>query len=240
MNKRIYFGHLTIKKRGKHMIEKKKVGVIHTFLYSVEDLKALFAEIVPEVEMINIIDDSLLKEVLANGGPTAAVIRRICNYAQELERLGCDIILNQCSSVGEVSEIAQKLISIPYVKVDEPMAVEAVNLGKRVGVVATAHTTLGPSARLVESVAKRLGKETVVNRCYADGAYDALLIEKNKAKHDKILMDTIDKACAENDVVCLAQGSMLSLVDKCKTKPVPVIHSFRSGVSQLRALLHLD
>ncbi|MDD3998304.1 MAG: hypothetical protein PHH86_11395, partial [Sphaerochaetaceae bacterium] len=101
-------------------------------------------------------------------------------------------------------------------------------------------TTLGPSARLVESVAKRLGKETVVNRCYADGAYDALLIEKNKAKHDKILMDTIDKACAENDVVCLAQGSMLSLVDKCKTKPVPVIHSFRSGVSQLRALLHLD
>jgi Asp/Glu/hydantoin racemase len=222
------------------MEKKKKVGVIHTFLYSVEDLKALFAQLVPEVEMVNIIDDSLLKEVLANGSPTPAVIRRICNYAQELERLGCDAILNQCSSVGEASEVAQKLISIPYVKVDEPMAIEAVTLGKRVGVVATAHSTLGPSARLVESVAKRMGKDTVVNRCYAEGAYNALLIEKDKPKHDRILMETIDKACAENDVVCLAQGSMLSLVEKCKDKPVPVIHSFRSGVLQLRALLKLN
>ena len=36
-------------------MQNTKVGVIHTFLYSVEDLKALFAEILPEVEMINII-----------------------------------------------------------------------------------------------------------------------------------------------------------------------------------------
>ncbi|MDY7029148.1 MAG: aspartate/glutamate racemase family protein [Spirochaetota bacterium] len=222
------------------MSAKKKVGVIHTFLYSVEDLKSLFAEILPEVEMVNIIDDSLLKEVLANGSPTNAVVRRICNYAQELEQLGCDAILNQCSSVGEVSEIAQKLIAIPYVKVDAPMAREAVQKGERVGVVATAHSTLGPSARLVETMARELGKNTTVNRCFAEGAYDALLLEGNKAKHDKILMDTIDKAVADNDVVCLAQGSMFSLVEKCKDKAVPVIHSFRSGVLQLRDVLELD
>ncbi|MFW6208506.1 MAG: aspartate/glutamate racemase family protein [Spirochaetota bacterium] len=222
------------------MAAKKKVGVIHTFLYSVEDLKALFAEIIPEVEMVNIIDDSLLKEVLANGEPTPAVIRRICNYAQELEKLGCDVILNQCSSVGEASEVAQKLISIPYVKVDAPMAREAVKKGKKVGMVATAHSTLGPSARLVETMAKEMGEDTIVNRCFAEGAYDALLIEGDKPKHDRILMDTIDKAVADNDVVCLAQGSMYSLVDKCKDKAVPVLHSFRSGVEQLRPLLGLD
>jgi Asp/Glu/hydantoin racemase len=221
------------------MASKKKVGVIHTFLYSVEDLKALFAEIVPEVEMVNIIDDSLLREVLANGSPTPAVIRRMCNYAQELEALGCDAILNQCSSVGEASEIAAKLISIPYVKVDEPMAREAVSTGKSVGVVATAHSTLGPSARLVEKMAKELGKDTKVNRCFAEGAYDALLIEKDKPKHDRLLMETIDKACEENDVVCLAQGSMISLLEKCKDKPAVVLHSFRSGVLQLRELLDL-
>jgi Asp/Glu/hydantoin racemase len=222
------------------MSVKKKVGVIHTFLYSVEDLKALFAEILPEVEMINIIDDSLLREVLANGSPTPAVIRRMCNYAQELEKLGCDAILNQCSSVGEASEIAQKLIGIPYVKVDAPMAREAVSIGKKVGVVATAHSTLGPSARLVETMAAEMGKDTVVNRCFAEGAYDALLVEKDKPKHDRLLMATIDRACEENDVVCLAQGSMFSLVEKCKGKPAPVIHSFRSGVQQLRDVLGLS
>jgi len=183
----------------------KKVGVIHTFLYSVEDLKKLFQELVPEVEMINIIDDSLLKEVLANGGPTAGVVRRVCNYAQELEANGCDMILNQCSSVGEVSEIAQKLISIPYVKVDAPMAKEAIAKGKRIGVVATAYTTLGPSVRLIENTIKEMGVDNLVNSCFAEGAYDALLNENNKPKHDKILMATIDKACEDNDVVCLAQ-----------------------------------
>lgn len=219
---------------------KKKVGVIHTFLYSVEDLKRLFAELVPEVEMINIIDDSLLKEVLANGGVSPAVIRRMTKYAVELEAIGCDMILNQCSSVGEASEIAGKSVSIPYVKVDEPMAHEAISLGKTIGVVGTAYTTLGPSVRLIESVARKLGRDDVtVNSCYAEGAYDALLNEGDKPKHDRILMETIDKACAENEVVCLAQGSMISLVEVCKSKPVPVLHSFRSGVAQIREILAL-
>lgn len=51
---------------------KKRVGVVHTFLYSVEDLKKQFREKLPEVEMINIIDDSLLEEALANKGLTPA------------------------------------------------------------------------------------------------------------------------------------------------------------------------
>lgn len=218
---------------------KKKVGVIHTFLYSVEDLKALFAELVPEVEMINIIDDSLLKEVLANGGPSPAVIKRMSTYAVTLEALGCDLILNQCSSVGEAADAASKLISIPYIKVDGPMAEEAIRLGKKIGVVATAYTTMGPSVRLIENTAKEKGEEREVNACFAEGAYDALLKEGDKAKHDKILMETIDKACAENDVVCLAQGSMIGLVEVCKSKPVPVLHSFRSGVEQIRGKLAL-
>lgn len=221
------------------MATSKKVGVIHTFLYSVEDLKALFAEILPEVEMVNIIDDSLLKEVLANGGPTAGVVKRMCNYAQMAESLGCDVILNQCSSVGEVADIAQKLINIPYVKVDAPMAAQAAKMAAKVGMVATAYTTLEPSCRLVEAKAGEMGKEVTVNRCFAEGAYDALLKENDKPKHDRILMETIDKACADNEVVCLAQGSMIKLLPLCKDKPVPVLHSFRSGVEGLRIDLGL-
>ncbi len=222
------------------MITNNKVAVIHTFLYSVEDLKRLFAELLPEVEMINIIDDSLLREVLANGSPTPAVLRRICSYAIQAQSLGCSAVLNQCSSVGEAADIAAKLISIPMVKVDYPMAVEAVERGRRIGVVATAHSTLGPSARLVETTASAMGKQVTVNRCFAEGAYDALLLEGDKQKHDRLLMETIDRACSDNDIVCLAQGSMLSLVDVCRNKPVPVIHSFRSGVLQLRKVLTLD
>ncbi len=52
------------------LMSKIKVGVVHTFLYSVEDIKEQFRRQLPEVEMINIIDDSLLQEALANKGLT--------------------------------------------------------------------------------------------------------------------------------------------------------------------------
>ena len=42
---------------------KKKVAVIHTSLVSLEDISALFNEIIPEVELTLIMDDSLLDEV---------------------------------------------------------------------------------------------------------------------------------------------------------------------------------
>ena len=224
-------------------MQKRKVGVIHTFLYSVEDLKALFAEILPEVEMFNIIDDSLLREVLANGGPTPGVVRRMSQYAVLLESLGCECLLNQCSSVGEAADIAAKQISIPYVKVDKPMGkiaiAAAMQAKKRVGVVATAHTTVGPSTRLVENTAAEMGADVTVSSCFAKGAYEALLNEGNKPKHDEILMNTVKEAAASNDAVLLAQGSMMSLLPKTQDLGVPVLCSFRTGVEQIRGVLKL-
>ena len=46
----------------------------------------------PEVEIINIIDDSLLAEVKKNNGVTPAVIGRMCRYVQSAESLGVDLI----------------------------------------------------------------------------------------------------------------------------------------------------
>jgi len=218
---------------------KKKVAVIHTFLYSVEDLKKLFKEKLPEVEMINIIDDSLLQEALANKGITPGIIKRICNYAQQAEAMGCDIILNQCSSVGEASEVAQKMVKIPYVKIDQPMAEKAVSLGTKIAVIATAISTIGPSSRLVENMAKKAGKEVTVNRCFCEGAYEALLIEGDKEKHNKIVIDTIKEAAKTNDVIVLAQGSMYHLLPLLKDVNVPILTSLESGVEQIRAALSL-
>jgi len=218
---------------------KKKVAVIHTFLYSVEDIKKIFREKLPEVEMINIIDDSLLQEALSNKGITPGIIRRISKYAVEAEALGVDAILNQCSSVGEAADIAQKMVKIPYVKIDQPMAEEAVRLGSKVAVIATAISTIEPSSRLVESMALKAGKEVTVSRCFCVGAYEALLIENNREKHNEIVIETIKKASEENDVIVLAQGSMYHLLPLLKDIKVPVLTSLETGVEQLRGVLGL-
>ena len=48
----------------------KKMAIIHTSAVSLQDLTTLCQEIMPEVEIINIIDDSLLAEVKRNNGIT--------------------------------------------------------------------------------------------------------------------------------------------------------------------------
>ena len=216
---------------------KKRVGVVHTFLYSVEDIKEQFRKYLPDVEMINIIDDSLLEEALANKGLTPGIISRMCDYYTNLEELGCVCCLNQCSSVGEASDAAQKLISVPIVKIDGPMAKKAAELGERIAVIATAISTVEPSSRLVEEKARELGKKVTVNRCYVEGAYDFLLKTGDKARHNEMVIAKVKEAAETNDVIVLAQGSMYHLLPLLTDIKVPVLTSLESGVQQIRALL---
>ena len=216
---------------------KKRVGVVHTFLYSVEDIKALFRKYLPDVEMINIIDDSLLEEALANRGLTPAIINRMCDYYSNLQDLGCVCCLNQCSSVGEAADVAQNLIQIPIFKIDAPMARKAVSLGKKIAVVATAISTVEPSSRLVERMAAEAGKEVSVSRCYVAGAYDFLLKTGDKENHNEMVTAKVREAAKDHDVVVLAQGSMYQLIPLLADVKIPVLTSLESGVQQLADFL---
>lgn len=218
-------------------MSKIRVGVVHTFLYSVEDLKAQFREQLPEAEMINIIDDSLLEEALANGAVTPAIISRMCDYYQNLQELGCVCALNQCSSVGEASDIAGKTVSMPIFKIDRPMARKAAKLGEKIAVIATACSTVEPSSRLVESEAARLGRRVQVDRCFVEGAYECLLKTGDKQKHNEMVVAKVEEAVKDHDVIVLAQGSMYHLMPLLSHIQVPVLTSLETGVAQLRKYL---
>ena len=218
-------------------MSKIRVGVVHTFLYSVEDLKAQFREQLPEAEMINIIDDSLLEEALANGAVTPAIISRMCDYYQNLQALGCVCALNQCSSVGEASDIAGKTVSMPIFKIDRPMARKAAELGEKIAVIATACSTVEPSSRLVESEAARLGRRVQVDRCFVEGAYECLLKTGDKQKHNEMVVAKVEEAAKDHDVIVLAQGSMYHLIPLLSHIQVPVLTSLETGVAQLRKYL---
>lgn len=216
---------------------KQRVAIIQTSSVSTSHLGSLFKELLPDVEVINIIDDSLLPEVVANGSPTNAVIRRITAYAQAAEAAGASVILNQCSSVGEVVDVASQAIDIPYVRVDRPMARKAVKLGERITVVATVRSTLGPSVRLIKRAAAEAGKTVTVQELLIDGALDVLMKQGDRELHNKMVLDGIAQAEQTSDVVVLAQGSMAILEPQLTRFTKPILTSPRSGVEQIKALL---
>lgn len=210
--------------------------VIHTSSVSLKDLMGLFEIHLPGVEVLNIIDDSLLKEVKQNNGINESIIKRMETYVKIAVSNGSDIIFNQCSSVGEAFDLAVKNISLPTLKIDQPMAEEAVKIGDKIALVATVESTLKPSSNLILKEAEKIGKKIILNQYLVDGALDILMKEKDVVKHNKLVLDTISKASTENDVVVLAQGSMFSLREELHKFEKPILTSPLSAILKLKEM----
>ncbi len=206
------------------------ITIVHTSFVSVEDLTKLFKEIGPEIQVRHIVDDSLLPEVLANGGVTTAVRSRVSAYYRAAQESGADLVFNQCSSVGEAADIAAQLITTPVIKVDQKMAQIACETGTRIAVAATLQTTLGPTCRLIEKTALALGKEITIVPLLIDGAFDHL-IAGDRAKHNEMVVAAIQGVIPSVDVVVCAQGSMVAILPALGETAVPVLTSPRSGVT---------
>jgi len=216
----------------------KKVVIIHTSFISVDSLGKLFEELLPDTELHHIVDDSLLPEIMANGGVTKSVLRRYCAYARQAsEELKADLIFNQCSSAGPAADYASRLIDTPILKVDQAMAEKAVETGSRIAVMATIKTTLNPSVALIRSVAENAGKDVVVTPFLEEEAYRALFLKKDTALHNDILKRKLYEIENDYDVVVLAQGSMIPLLDEISDYKLPVLTSPRLGVERARDIL---
>ncbi|MCL1854735.1 MAG: aspartate/glutamate racemase family protein [Clostridia bacterium] len=215
----------------------RSIAIVQTSAVSSQELKGLCSELLAGVDVIQIIDDSLIREVNANGGPTAGVRRRMYAYFRQAESMGVDLILNQCSSVGEVVDEIRPFLSTPVLKIDEPMARKAVETGERIGVIATVATTVGPSVRLIERAAREAGVAVRIEEHLVKDAM-MILIERGDAKlHNEMVRGEVLKASQANDVIVLAQGSMTVLLPELTDVAKPVLSSPRLAVEHIRSLL---
>ena len=215
----------------------KKIVLLQTSMVSFEAFNHLFNEIIPEAEVSNLVDEDLLNTLNRNKGITTSIIQRIVQYCIFAEAAGADLIFSQCSSTREGIECARKMVRIPLVMVDDAMTEKAVATGVRIGVAATAAATLKPTVAALSSFAKAAGKSIETKTYLADGALDILMKEKNREKHDQLVLDLLKKAEKENDVIVLAQGSMITLEPLLSQIAIPVLTSPRLGVQRVRGIL---
>ena len=208
----------------------RKVAVIHTTVVTCDGINSRLKALVPDAEVMNIVDDSLLNDVKKEGMLTKEVTRRLLTYALEAQDWGAELILNACSSVGEGVDVIRLLLKIPYLKIDEPMARSAVEKGEKIAVYGTVETTLEPSARLISHIAEAEKKKVVVDSYLASDAFEALTVEKNQEKHNQILEALIRDTGKQYDVLVLAQASMSVLIPCLADITKPILSSMDSGV----------
>ncbi|CAN5237115.1 aspartate/glutamate racemase family protein [soil metagenome] len=204
----------------------KTLGLIHTSATLVPVFQQLCNEYLPGVQTFNIVDDSLVRNIIQRGELTTDIARRVGHYVSSAEDAGADFVLVTCSSIGAAVEASAALTNVPVLRVDQPMADKAVQLGKRIGVIATLSTTLGPTSDLVQRRASIADKEIELTSVLCEGAFDALM-SGDAAKHDALVGAALKELSTKVDVIVLAQASMARVVDTLDEadKKVPILAS---------------
>jgi aspartate/glutamate racemase len=210
----------------------KRIAFIHTGAVVIPTFQALADELLPEVEIHNLLDDRVISDLRNHKGDVGERLRDLVDAAKAG---GAEAVLLTCSSISGYASSLSEGAGIPVLRVDEAMADEAVAAGSKIAVVATLETTLTPTVALLEERAAVAGARVEISRELVDGAF-AAVSAGDRATHDELVGQAITRVAEWADVVVLAQASMASAASKVSVRP-PVLASPELGMRRLAQLV---
>lgn len=199
------------------------LALLHTSPVHVPVFDALRDEDAPGLGLRHLVHAQLLSRA-GESGPDAVAADIAAVLADAVAR-GADAVLCTCSTIGAVAEAMSASLGVPVLRVDRPMAAAAVARGRRIVVVATVASTLGPTAALIREEAgdRSLALRTVL----AEDAWQHFGSGDSEAYFAEIVR--VVDALTDVDVVVLAQASMAPAAERT-TIGIPVLSSPRPGL----------
>jgi Asp/Glu/hydantoin racemase len=216
-------------------ISKRKVAFIHTSPAAIGPLMQFYNESAPELEITNLLDDGLLRLLAAKDTLTAQ--GRLSEMIKAATvTYGSELAMITCSSVSKemVEQLADDFEQ-PILKIDYPMARQAVRAGQRIGVAATFPPTIVPTCKLLKDAAAEAGTTIEIIQEISPDAYTALLAN-DVSTHDELLLAAIERL-EKQDVaaIILAQVSMARILPHLNGRvKVPVLSSLHTSLEALR------
>jgi aspartate/glutamate racemase len=216
----------------------KKLGIIHAALITTRAVQRYLDEIIPEVEVVHFVDDTIQNTNFACAPGTIPPnnYAKFTQAALSQQEYGVDLILLACSTFNRAVEYARPMISTPLLQIDRPMMDLAVQHGTRVGLLATVPTTVPASERLLRLAAAEAGKPVAITTRLCSEAFAALKAGQTE-KHNELLLAEIDRLSGEVDAIVLAQLSMSALEPRLTSTKVPVYNSGRTAFALIRKQL---
>lgn len=189
----------------------RSIAMIHTVAGLIPTFDALLKAELPAWQGFNMVDESLLRATIRDGHPSPLTARRLAALIASATDAGAEAVVVTCSSLGPAVDACRPFCPVPLFRIDEGMAIAAVqsavrNLG-RIGVLATLPSTLAPTGALIRATAARLGLDCTVTDRLAEGAFHKLA-SGDTATHDAMVAAQIRTLAAVSDTVILAQASM--------------------------------
>jgi hypothetical protein len=213
------------------------IGFLHTAQAHVDTFGGIVRGIDPEVRVVHRVEPPLLADARRDGGITPRNRAAIHATVEELAGQGARVVVCTCSTIGGVAEAASVPARVRVLRVDRPMAIEAVQAGSRLLVVATLASTLPATVALLREVALGLGRPVTLRELVCEMAF-ARFEAGDHLGYAAEIARAVEDASSEVDAVVLAQASMTNAADRLLSLGIPVLTSARSGV--IAALAALD
>ena len=212
-----------------------RVVMIHAVAESMQPTKLAFQEVFPEAELVNLLDEGLFLDF---GDQLTPSLRRrmtqlICYSAEH----GAQAIGLACSVYTPMVEMVCGVVDVPIISSYGPVMGEAVQAGRRVGLIAAVPATLRDAEYFLQQAARECGASTEV---YPRLAEDLMEVKRHEgeAAFCRRLAEEVDKLAPHVDAVLLTQFSMASALAHLRsTAAVPVLSAPHSSARRLKELL---
>jgi Asp/Glu/hydantoin racemase len=214
------------------------VALVHAVIPAMAPMRETLARELPELRVLNLLDEGLLSEVERRGGLTPECVDRLTRVVGLGVEAGARAVLLTCTAYSPVvGEVQSRFPGVPVLAVDQVMVDQAVARASRIGVLATVPAGLEQQCTMLRRVAERLGKRIELVPSVHPEAM-AALNRGDGETHDRILLEALPDLARQVELVLLAQASMARLAPKLPADlGVPVLTSPGLAVERLRETL---
>ena len=216
---------------------KKRIACIHT-VYSVISsfTELLLEEFGGEVLIHTLYDDFLATDPAETGKFSGINHARLRLDMQAQALTGADLIAVSCSTLSPSVRALRGEFNIPVVAIDDAMVREAVAAGGRIGLLATAKSTVRPSFSALEAAAAAAGREIDIQVVCDEEAICALKAG-DRETHDALVLEMAEQL-ENRDVIVLAQASMAHMEGPVAERTgIPALSSPKRCVAHIRSIL---
>lgn len=218
------------------MAARPRIVLLHATPVAVDPVKAAFAELWPEPELVNLLDDSLSPDRARSEDLTAAMIERFVAFGRYGHSTGADAILVTCSAFGPAIEEMARELPIPVLKPNEAMFHAAVARGSNIAMVATFRPAVVTMEDEFNAYVAETGADAKLTTIVVEPAMTALRAGDAET-HNRLIADEAE-ALEGFDTVMLAHFSTSRAAPALSGKlSVPVLTAPGAAVTRLRTLI---
>ena len=212
-----------------------RVVMIHAIAESIPPVNTAFGEVFPEAEIVNLLDEGLFLDF--DDHITPALRRRMSGLICYGAEHGADAVGLACSVYAPVVDSACDLVDVPVVSSYGPVVEEALDGGRRVGVIASVPATIRDAEYYLKRSATTRGVELEVHPALAEDLIPVIRTE-GVAGLERRLVEEVEKLAPSVDLVVLGQFSFAAAYAHVAAKAsVPVLSAPHSSARLLKSML---